>query len=126
MARYDDWPTDREVTYEKVQAFLADSNLIGKRFLGKYRIATTSGLTGTRVFFVIDEGTDAAIESVSRKMMESMLGWAGGLSFLFNSLIGKNRTASLIATGAHTAAFSRVTMNPDEKRKVISVHLPLS
>jgi len=126
MARYDDWPTDREVTYEKVQAFLADPSLIGTRFLRKYRIATTSGLTGTRVFFVIDEETDAAIKSVTKRLMSSLLGRSGVLSFLFNSLTGKNRTASLIATGAHTAAFSRVTMNPDEKRRVISVHLPIS
>lgn len=130
MARYDDWATDRDVTYEKVKAFLGDPSLIGKRFLGKYRVATTSGVTGTRVFFVIDEKTDSVIRSVTQQMMLSWFGWFGAISLLLQTdVLKKGRTASIIATGGHTAAFSRVTMEADansrEKRKVFSVHTPL-
>ncbi|MDO8681418.1 MAG: phenylacetate--CoA ligase family protein, partial [Acidobacteriota bacterium] len=42
MARFDDWVTDREVTIEKVRAFIGKPNLIGERFLDTYTPLTTS------------------------------------------------------------------------------------
>ena len=35
MARFDDWSSDREVTIEKVRAFVDNPELIGARFLGR-------------------------------------------------------------------------------------------
>src|SRR5450759_1474622 len=43
MAHFDDWVTDREVTIEKVRAFIGKPNLIGERFLDTYTPLTTSG-----------------------------------------------------------------------------------
>lgn len=131
MARFNDWATDRDVTHERVQAFLADSALIGKPFLGKYRVSQTSGSTGTRLTFVSDEKAEAATKAQLKQMMLSWLGWFGAISFLFQSqVLRKGRTASIIATGGHTSAFSRASMNADkksdEKRKVFSVHSPIA
>ncbi|RCV50906.1 phenylacetate--CoA ligase family protein [Marinitenerispora sediminis] len=59
MDRFDDWVTDRRVTLEQVQAFVADPELVGERFQGRYAVATTSGTSGVRGLFVIDERTVA-------------------------------------------------------------------
>ena len=67
MARFDDWPTDRDVTMEKVRAFVEDSGLIGERFLDRYTVATTAGTTGTRGIFVMDDRSLAAINGVIEK-----------------------------------------------------------
>jgi phenylacetate-coenzyme A ligase PaaK-like adenylate-forming protein len=55
MVRFDDWMTDREVTVEKVRAFINNLDLIGEKFLGKYTVATTSGTTGTPGIFLMDD-----------------------------------------------------------------------
>jgi phenylacetate-coenzyme A ligase PaaK-like adenylate-forming protein len=48
MARFDDWVTDREVTRDRVEELVADPDLVGERFLGRYLVATTSGTSGVR------------------------------------------------------------------------------
>lgn len=53
VARFDDWVTDREVTLEKVRAFIAKPELVGENFLGKYLVGTTSGTTGTPGIFLV-------------------------------------------------------------------------
>src|SRR5262245_24626337 len=54
MANFDDWATDREITLERARAFVADPELAGTQFLGKYTVVTTSGTTGTPAIFVKD------------------------------------------------------------------------
>jgi phenylacetate-CoA ligase len=128
MAHYNDWPTDRDVTLDKVQAFVADTANIGKPFLGKYRVAQSSGSTGARLLFVIDAKADDLTEASSKQMMKTM---ASGVSFLgiLKFIFGKPKTAMIIAVGGHTAAYSRHVRNhgltPDPRRKVLSVHLPI-
>lgn len=55
MARFDDWVTDPDVTIEQLRAFVDNPDLIGKQFLGRYTVATTSGTTGTRGLFLLDD-----------------------------------------------------------------------
>ncbi|MEV0203241.1 hypothetical protein [Nonomuraea sp. NPDC050691] len=55
MARFDDWVTDREITLERVQEFVADPARAGEAFQGRYMVATTSGTSGVRGLFVLDE-----------------------------------------------------------------------
>lgn len=55
MERFNDWVTDSEVTIEKVRKFIEDLNLIAENFLDKYKAAITSGSTGTRGIFLLDE-----------------------------------------------------------------------
>ncbi|MGZ0153442.1 phenylacetate--CoA ligase family protein [Kribbella sp. WER1] len=66
MARFDDWVTDRRVTREKVEAFVSDPALVGHRFLDEYLVATSSGTSGLRGLYVMDEhytGMDMVLAS---------------------------------------------------------------
>ena len=97
MEHFDDWVTDREVTYEKVHAFVDNPNLIGERFLDKYLVATTSGSSGTRGIFVIDDRTLDAATAASIYMMLTWLNAAD----IVRIAVGSGRTALVIATGGH-------------------------
>lgn len=57
MERFDEWVTDRDIKLANVRAFVEDPEAIGKPFLGKYTVATTSGTTGTRGIFLVDDRT---------------------------------------------------------------------
>ncbi len=127
MAHFDDWVTDREVTMEQVRAFVANPKLIGKRFLDKYRVATTSGSTGTHGIFVLDERNETVTKALGAGMQLSWLSLGG----LLRVLLGGRRAAMVIATGGHFAAFSRVTRQhagrsaSEGNSQVFSVHTPL-
>ena len=69
MARFDDWCVDREITLKRAQAFAEDPKLIGERFLGKYTLLTTSGTTGTRGVFVLDDRTMAITSAMAFRML---------------------------------------------------------
>jgi phenylacetate-coenzyme A ligase PaaK-like adenylate-forming protein len=68
LARFDDWCTDQDVTLEQVQAFVNNPDLIGEPYLGKYLVATTSGTTGTRGIFLVDERYNRLILSSHLKL----------------------------------------------------------
>lgn len=55
MAQFDDWVTDPMITLDAVQAFVADPSLVGQRLRGRYQVATTSGTTGHRGMFIVDD-----------------------------------------------------------------------
>lgn len=54
MAHFDEWATDRRITWASVSAFLENSEMIGDPFLGKYFVCTTSGTTGKPGVFLHD------------------------------------------------------------------------
>ncbi len=126
MAQFDEWATDRDVTYEKVQKFLDAPENIGQPFLGNYRVATTSGSTGSRGIFLMDAKTDAVAKAFGTSFILSGLGLRH-LPVMFSA-----RTALIIATGGHTAGNSRLKSgNTGDKpnvgkRQLFSVHLPLA
>ncbi len=47
MSQFDDWVTDPAVTRASVEAFLSDPGNIGRDYLGRYVVCTTSGATGS-------------------------------------------------------------------------------
>ena len=47
MSHFDDWVTDPDVTRKDVEAFIADPELVGHDYRGRYVVCTTSGATGT-------------------------------------------------------------------------------
>lgn len=102
MARFDDWATDREVTIEKARAFVENPDLIGERFLGKYLVTTTSGTTGTRGIFLVDD-RDVAVRNV---LLALAVGSRLGVGGLAKVLAGGGRTAAVIATGGHFAGLA--------------------
>jgi phenylacetate-coenzyme A ligase PaaK-like adenylate-forming protein len=127
MAHFDEWVTDRDVTIEQVRAFIANPERIGTRFLNKYRVATTSGSTGTHGIFVLDERNEAVTKALGAGMQLAWLSLGGFLRVI----LGGRRAAMVIATGGHFAAFSRVTRQHAGRgasggsSQVFSVHTPL-
>ncbi|MFC5148844.1 phenylacetate--CoA ligase family protein [Streptomyces aureoversilis] len=127
MGRFDDWVTDRGITLEKVRAFADDPDLIGQRFLGKYLVATTSGTSGRRGLFILD---DRYMDVGSALISRALASWLGPVGILRAAVRG-GRFAQLVATGGHYAGFagySRVVREDRRRGKLIrafSVHTPM-
>ena len=119
MPRFDEWVTDREVTSEQVRALVEDPARIGERFLGKYTVATTSGTTGARGIFVLDERTMRVTSAVALRMLSAWLS-AGDIPRI---IVRGGRIAMVMATGGHFAsAVAAGRMRSSErKRKRIGV-----
>lgn len=126
MARFDDWSTDREVTIEKVRAFADNPDAVGKRFLGRYTVATTSGTTGTPGMFVIDDDAMRVTNVLAVRLFFDWLGVTG----IIRSLAHGRRIAMTIAPGGHSAtavAAARMSKSESGRKHVrtFSVHTPL-
>lgn len=127
MARFDDWPTDREVTRERVDAWVADTMRVGDRFLGRYLVATTSGTTGARGVFVSDDRSLRVNRVLATQMMRRWFGVRG----VPRLLAGRGRMAMVAATGGHFMVAAGVARMQHGRAgrmltKVFSVHLPLA
>jgi phenylacetate-coenzyme A ligase PaaK-like adenylate-forming protein len=126
--RFDDWATDRAVTAERVRSFVDNPELVGRPFLGRYLVATTSGTSGRRGMFVHDDRQHNVETAVGSRAPASVL-TAGGLLHL---VLRGGRFASLVATGGHFmgyAGYVRATAESRWRRKflrVFSVHTPLA
>lgn len=100
MERFDDWVTDPEVTRAGVDAFIADRDRIGERFLGRYVLWKSSGTTGEPGIFV----QDADALDVCDALIAAQLGAAGlGQRFADGMLTQGGRAALIAATGEHFA-----------------------
>ena len=91
MSRFDDWVTDPEVTIEKTRAFVANLDLIGERFLGKYFALSTSGTTGMPGLFLKDERELTVTNALALRMLCAWL----NLGDVFRIVIGGGRTAMI-------------------------------
>ncbi|GAA3084222.1 hypothetical protein GCM10010464_55290 [Pseudonocardia yunnanensis] len=103
MGRFDDWITDPAVTLERVQAFVADPALIGRPFPGAhatYAVATTSGTTGTRGLFLLDDHALRVASAIGARLLSS---WLRPVA-LPRLLAGRGRVALVVATGGHFAS----------------------
>lgn len=127
MERFDGWATDREVTMEKVRAFVDNPDLIGAPFLGKYMVATTSGTTGTRGIFVMDERSQEVVNALAFRMLSAWLDFGD----VVRIIAGGGRMAMVMATGGHFAsAVAAARLRKGSRRRartiqVLSVHTPL-
>ena len=127
MGRFDDWFTDRAVTAREVRAFVDDPRLIGEPFLGKYRVATTSGTTGTPGTFLLDDRSLAVTGALTTRMLGAWLR-AGDLVKI---LAAGGRMTMVVATGGHFAsavAAARLRKGRPQRARMIQVlpaHLPL-
>lgn len=102
MSHFDDWVTDRAVTKERVEEFLADPGTIGRDFLGRYVVCTTSGATGEpaillhdavalRVYNIVGYARSVPVALLSPRTV-----WA--------LLRGRARMAAVFVTGGHFLA----------------------
>jgi len=98
MEDFDEWVTDAAVTRDGVERFVADRELIGNRYLGRYVVFATSGTTGRPALFVHD-GDAASVYlalAVARRVLP-----LPSMRSLQRFLRGGCRTASIVATGGH-------------------------
>lgn len=126
MARFDEWVTDTDATFEKARAFAEREDLIGGKFLDRYTLATTSGTTGTRGVFLLDDRTMAVTQALAYRMLSSWL----GTSEILKILTGGGRMSMVMATGGHFAsavAAARLRKGSAAKAvQVLSVHMPMA
>ncbi|GAA5707346.1 hypothetical protein Save01_08209 [Streptomyces avermitilis] len=100
MARFDDWVTDPEVTLDRVRAFVADPGRVGERFLYRYLVTTTSGTTGHRGVFLLDDRAAAVARALSLRAARRTL----TASATARLLAHRERSAHIVATSGHLAA----------------------
>lgn len=126
MARFDDWVTDPAVTLAATRSFVEDPALIGHKLLNHYTVATTSGTTGARGIFLLDQRTLAVTSACTARMLSAWL-TAPDLA----RLVGRGaRIAMVNATGGHFAsatAAAALRTHPLHRRVIgeFSVHSPL-
>lgn len=97
MENFDDWATDRAITKESAEAFLADKTLIGQPYLNKYLICKSSGTSGLRGILVYSSNPEALYRW--RTVLQSgMLSW--------KNLFKKVRWLNISATGDHFGSCS--------------------
>lgn len=127
MARFGGWASDPEVTIDRVRAFVADPRRAGERFLGRYLVTTTSGTTGHRGLFLLDDRAAAVVRALSLRAARRTL-----TPMVTARLLARRvRSAHIVATGGHLAAYSVVVRTgatgrlPSRDSLVLSVHSPL-
>lgn len=65
MARFDDWVTDPRVTRCGAEEFAADPAHVGREYLGRYLVLTTSGTTGTPALLLQDRPALDVLEALT-------------------------------------------------------------
>jgi phenylacetate-coenzyme A ligase PaaK-like adenylate-forming protein len=127
MARFDDWVTDPSVTRARVEQFVADLDNLGRDFLGRYVVFTTSGSTGVPALLVQDVRAIAVMTGLSYVRALGAL----RLRLVAQMLTRAPRQAAVFATGGHflsTTMFQRrLRLAPFRRRttRFLSVLDPL-
>ena len=127
MGHFDDWVADRDITFADVAKFVDDPDVIGHRFLGRYLVATTSGTTGHRGMFVLDDRNANVAAALGAIHYGSL-----GAGIILRLLARGMRTAIVGATGGHYvgfAGYALVTRESAWRARILrpfSVHLPIT
>jgi phenylacetate-CoA ligase len=129
MSRFDDWVTDPAVTRASVGGFLADRSLVGQRYLGRYVMMTTSGISGERAVLLHDAHGVAVYRALTL-----LRGWLPRMSLtgLWPTVRQGNRLAALVTGGGHYGgvtifeAARRDHPWPFDRIRVLSVVRPLA
>ncbi|WP_235009979.1 phenylacetate--CoA ligase family protein [Mycobacterium sp. 3519A] len=99
MSHFDDWMTDPAVTKSRVESFLADPANIGRDFLNRYVVCTTSGSTGVPAILLCDSEALAVynalgyIRSLPASLLTPRRMWA--------LVRGRGRLAAVFVAGGH-------------------------
>jgi phenylacetate-coenzyme A ligase PaaK-like adenylate-forming protein len=105
MPRFDEWVTDTDVTFDTASDFVSDPARVGRLYLGRYAVWTSSGTTGEPGLFVHDGQALAVYDALEMLRLGRGLlapGFLGGLLF------GGGRYAMVAATGGHFAGVASV------------------
>ena len=65
MTNWNDWVCDRELKLEDVEAFMKDTDNIGRLFRKQYIVFTTSGSTGSPLVAVCDKTANSIMGGIS-------------------------------------------------------------
>ncbi|GAA1752662.1 phenylacetate--CoA ligase family protein [Kocuria aegyptia] len=128
MEHFDQWVTDPGITLAAVRRdVLADPALVGTRYLGRYRVLTSSGTGGDPAVLVHDP--------LSWTVAGAVLGVRARRTVLRPGVVGPVarhgvRVAALLATGGHFAALTaaedlRRSLLRGDRLRVLSVLRPL-
>jgi phenylacetate-coenzyme A ligase PaaK-like adenylate-forming protein len=105
MARFDEWVTDPDVTFDTAADFISDPARVGQLYLGRYAAWTSSGTTGEPGLFVHDGQALAVYDALEMLRLERGLLAPG---FLGSLLYAGGRYAMVAATGGHFAGVASV------------------
>jgi len=128
MADFDRWGTDPAVTRASVEAFLADERLVGRQYLGRYVVWTSSGISGERGVFVQD--ADAVALYGALTLVRGLVAWMTPRR-LWEMLRLGDRVANVVATGGHYVSASMMEVArrnrpwPFDRVRVFSAMRPL-
>lgn len=106
MERFDDLFTDRAITRKEVDRFVADPENIGRPFLGKYLVTTTSGTSGHPGIFIMDEFSHGVSGAIPR-IRGNLTNWVG-VRGLIRFILAGRRYALLDLAGGPYAALAGV------------------
>lgn len=123
MGAFNEWVTDRAVTFDEAQAFADDTTKVGTLFHG-HTLATTSGTTGTKGIFLLDARTMAVTQAIALRMLSTWLD-AGDV---LRIIAGRARMAMVMAKGGHFAsavAAAGLTRRRPAGILQLSVHQPV-
>ena len=102
MEQFDQCVTDPAVTYRKLRGFLADPTLIGRPFLGRYAVWTTSGTTGEPGIFLHDGRALSVYDALEMVRFRRLTSTPA----LVTAAMANDRYALLAATGGHFAGYA--------------------
>lgn len=129
MPRFEDWVTDPAIRQGDLDAFIHQPENIGRLYLGKYIVCTTSGTTGQPAILLQDRATMSLMGALN--ILRAMPAWISGGQLL--KIIGAGmKTAAVWATGGHflgiTMMRRQILEKPSRARamKIFSVTTPLS
>ena len=103
MAHFDDWLTDRSVSYESVIEFQRDRSHVGEPLDGRYIVWKSSGSTGEPGVYVQDRMALAVYDALLAVQLRS-----GRLAsrYAWGLMAGGGRAALIAATGDHFASIA--------------------
>lgn len=126
MAEFDDWVTDRTVTLPAARAFVDDPSRVGEKLAGRYTVATTSGTTGTRGIFLMDERSLRVTSALTARMLSAWLTAhdAWGIAARGGRIAMVNATGGHYASATAGAALRRNRL-ARSRIGVFGVHTPM-
>lgn len=128
MADFDRWATDPAVTRAGAEAFLADETLMGRQYLGRYAVWTSSGISGERGVFVHDRDAIAVYRALT--LMRGLVAWMTPRRLWAVLRLG-DRVANVVATGGHYVSANMMELArrsrpwPFDRVRVFSAMTPL-
>jgi phenylacetate-CoA ligase len=98
MAHFDEWVTDPDVTLAALRRdFLSDLSLVGRPYLGRYHVMTTSGSTGEPAVLLHDQQSWRVLHVLARARPHPLAGKGDARGLVRRGV----RVAALYATGGH-------------------------